>query len=50
MIIQILNVDDPDWLCGELNGAVGLVPENYVTYNLPMWVQYRTLFACQLNS
>ncbi|XP_048865058.1 intersectin-1 isoform X1 [Brienomyrus brachyistius] len=29
-IISVLSKDDPDWWRGELNGAVGLFPSNYV--------------------
>ncbi|XP_033874350.3 intersectin-2 isoform X1 [Acipenser ruthenus] len=29
-LISVLNKDDPDWWKGELNGAAGLFPSNYV--------------------
>lgn len=29
-IITLVNTDDPSWWKGEINGAVGLFPSNYV--------------------
>jgi len=30
-VINVVNKDDPDWWKGELNGAVGMFPSNYVS-------------------
>ncbi|XP_069092135.1 intersectin-2 isoform X1 [Pleurodeles waltl] len=30
-LINVINKDDPDWWQGEINGATGLFPSNYVT-------------------
>jgi len=35
--LKILNVDNPDWYFGELNGVCGLIPGNYVSLTLPTW-------------